>query len=90
MDTKSIETKLLELGAKIWERGGKKRIYINESLLLAVFGLELEFYNTGNIAGAWLNGERISNKKAFKHVQNRIYFDCNLNKFVGTFMTPII
>ena len=37
MTTKSIEEQLIEAGAKIWEKGNMKRIYINDAVAQTVF-----------------------------------------------------
>ena len=52
---------LEEKGFKRWTKEGRNgimdRLYINATKL----GLELTYYKTGNISGAWFNGERLSN-----------------------------
>lgn len=53
------------IGGKLWEKNGKRRIYFNYDLLVEVYGLELERYNSGNICAAWLDGETISNRRAY-------------------------
>ena len=41
MTTKSIADQLIEAGAKVWEKGNMKRIYINTSdVLIKAFNLE--------------------------------------------------
>lgn len=70
------EQKLIALGCKVWENYGKRRIYINDEHLEAVFGLKVERYKSGSIKHCELNGEKISNNKAFKLLLDKPYFDC--------------
>ena len=72
---KTVEEKLEDLGIDAWERGGMKRYYVNADKVESVFGLEISRYNTGNICGASLNGESISNTRAGKLLARKIYFD---------------
>ena len=48
---------------RVWEKYGKKRLYLDEKKEM---GFELDFYKSGNIAYAKLNGEKISNNKAWE------------------------
>lgn len=41
MTTKSIEDRLIEAGAKLWEKGDMKRIYINDAVAQVVFNEEI-------------------------------------------------
>lgn len=77
----NITEKLEALGLTHWIKGDMDRIYINNKDLKAVFGLEIEYYKSGNIKSATLNGDKLSNNKAFGLLRNKIYFDCKLNKF---------
>ena len=72
---KTTAEKLEDLGIEAWERGEMKRYYINADKLEAVFGLSVGFYKSGNICGATLNGEEISNSKAAKLMGQKIFFD---------------
>lgn len=53
---------LVQAGCNRWTKYGKDRLYINPEFI----GLELSYYNTGNISDAYLDGERISNCYARK------------------------
>jgi hypothetical protein len=53
---------LIEIGGREWILGDKHRVYLNN--LEDLFGLECEFYKTGNIWRAKLDGEVISNTRA--------------------------
>lgn len=87
---KDIKSRLLEAGGKLWEKGGRSRIYINgDSAIESVFGLSLKRYGTGNILSAELNGEKISNSKARKIVCHNPYYDCIANKWVDIGCEPL-
>lgn len=55
--------KIKSLGSE-WEKGEMHRIYIND--LHELYGLDLNYFGTGNISSAKLDGEKISNTKARK------------------------
>lgn len=59
--TKILDKNGVEYGR--WQKGSMDRIYINNArdIYMKAIGLELDYYNTGNLARATLNGERISN-----------------------------
>ena len=58
---KSLEDRLIEVGGKLWEGYGKRRIYFNR--LHEWYGLTYETYNTGNISAAFVDGQRVSNNE---------------------------
>ncbi len=64
LTTTTWEETLVEIGGRLWERGDKRRIYFND--LASLYGLEVDFYNTGNVSSAKLDGETISNSAARK------------------------
>ncbi|OEY66787.1 hypothetical protein [Marinobacter sp. X15-166B] len=87
----NMQQKLESLGLSVWGADfGKARIYVNIESLAAVFGLDIDFYGTGNISIAHLNGKKISNSAARRLIEDKIYFDIARNEFVGTELTPII
>lgn len=53
---------LQQLGGKEWIKDEFHRIYFNN--LEKLYGLDCQYYKTGNIARASLNGEPISNSEA--------------------------
>ena len=57
-----------ELGATVWERDDKKRLYFNGATEKIV-GLEYGQYKSGNVSGATLNGEPISNTTARQYLE---------------------
>lgn len=79
---KTTAEKLEDIGVKAWERDGMKRYYINDDQLEAVFGLSIGRYKTGNISSASLNGEGISNSKAYKLIGRGIWYDANANSWM--------
>lgn len=63
--------KAMVLGARVWEKGGKSRLYLNEAGK-AIIGLTYGCYNSGSIRWAELNGEEISNAECGR-VFNALY-----------------
>ena len=55
---------LVNIGGKLWEKNGVRRVYFND--LCGLFGLEIDLFGTGNVRNAWLHGEEISNSYAKK------------------------
>jgi hypothetical protein len=51
-----------------------------------IINLEVDRYNTGNISSAFLDGEKISNSKAYKYLQGKAYIDLNTNKLECQYM----
>lgn len=69
-------TKLEKAGASRWTKYGKDRVYLSR-IGDALMGLELDFYKSGNVCGAWLNNEKISNRESFRvgEAYSRAYID---------------
>ncbi|PHM23010.1 hypothetical protein [Xenorhabdus ehlersii] len=86
----STENKLLKMGFSVWENHGHRRIYINIERFGEVFGLELSWYKTGNISSARLNGERISNSRAYQLIPFKAFYDCVKNEWNCGDLKPII
>jgi hypothetical protein len=82
--------KLEALGLTHWVAGDHDRIYIKRDYFEKVFGLKIERYKSGSIKHAWLNGEKISNNKAWNYTYKNIYFDCKANEVVGTRLEIIL
>ena len=61
--TESNLQKLIDMGANRWQKAGRDRLYLSGAGA-KIMGLEIERYNTGNISGAYLNDEKISNSAA--------------------------
>lgn len=66
--------------------GTKRRVYFPETLLARLIGLRISTYKTGNISGATLDGEKISNGRADKIRTllrfGKAYFDCHTQTLV--------
>lgn len=79
----STITQLEALGAKPWtcETKGYKRLYLNNSAK-KLLDIEISYYNTGNICGACMLGEGVSNCKMRKilAVIDKCYIDLNTNE----------
>lgn len=71
MDEKELIERLGKQGGKVWEKGNMRRVYFNAS----AWGLDVERYNTGNISGATINGERISNSEAGRCLMVKVWYD---------------
>ena len=56
---------------KIWIGGSHKRLYLNAKAL----GLKCDYYHSGNISRAWVNGEDISNCEARRILNAGAYID---------------
>ena len=86
---KTVEQKLVELGASVWEGYGHRRIYINASLVESVFGLCVRHYKTGNISNVnrRVNGEveHYSNRKGGEIYSSLCdcYYDLNKNEWAS-------
>lgn len=87
----TIIEKLEELGLTHWTKNGNDRIYVNYAYHFEdIFGLKLEFYKTGNIKSAYLNGEKISNSEAKKYFYSRPYYDCKAGKWCNSYLKAVI
>ena len=51
---------------KVWEKGEKKRAYLNNKAVATAIGMTYRAYKSGSVAEAYIDGEKISNNKAFK------------------------
>ena len=61
----------LKAYGKIWIGGAHKRLYLNAKAL----GLKCDYYHSGNISRAWVNGEDISNCEARRILGAGAYID---------------
>lgn len=73
--------KLIEIG-NLWvsSDGSKQRVYFNDltERMQLGFNLKIDYYNTGNVCAAKLNGEKISNAAAKRYLQsvpNKFWYD---------------
>lgn len=61
---RAVIAKLVALGGNEWTKGDYHRVYFDTDTISKLGGFEYYTYKTGNIQGAALNGESISNSKA--------------------------
>lgn len=76
---------LVSLGGKYWEKGNFKRVYFNFEVLLKVLGIEVDYYNTGNLCSIYVDGEKWSNYKGKKLLQtlkgSKVFYDLASNEW---------
>lgn len=70
----SIET-MTAIGGRRWQKNGHDRVYLND--FATVPGLELDHYKSGNISGAWLDDEKVSNAEGGRLATavDKVYYD---------------
>lgn len=71
--------RLVAAGGKEWIGGTNHRVYFKPERIL---GLEIEKYNTGSLRNVTLNGERISNNKAGKIINAKLYVNVTTGEVV--------
>ena len=69
--TTTLEAKLTKAGFSRWTKGNYDRLYINATKC----GLNLEYYNTGNIRGANVCGRSVSNSAGYRIKAGKIWYD---------------
>jgi hypothetical protein len=74
-----LVARLVEAGGKEWIGGANHRVYFKPERIL---GLEIEKYNSGSLRNVMLNGERISNSKAGRIINSKLYVDVNTGEVV--------
>lgn len=82
--TPAITTETLSaVGGTLWERGSMRRVYFND--LEGLLGLEVSRYGSGNISYAYLNGEKLSNRRARDLVREldfaKVWWDASSQEF---------
>lgn len=81
LNQKMIEA-LEAKGFKRWTRGDMDRLYINPEVAL---NFEYDTNKSGNVSGAYLNGEKISNNWGREIVNSKTYIDVNTGKLVSNY-----
>ena len=76
IEIKKIQELMKDESHNLWEKYNKRRLYLD---FAKIVNLEVDRYNTGNISSAYLEGEKISNSKAYKYLQGKAYIDLNTN-----------
>lgn len=79
-----VIAKMMTMG-NLWEKYGKRRIYFSYRALMALAGVELDHYKSGNICYATRNGEKISNAEGgrWSASADGLYYDLDTKKFCG-------
>ena len=72
-------TRLVEAGGKEWTGGTNHRVYFKPERIL---GLEIEKYKSGSLRNVTLAGERISNSKAGRIINAKLYVDVTTGEVV--------
>lgn len=95
MEKKTLEQVLVSRGCKVWEKGDKRRIYVDlekEKDMKAVFEITWDHVsNSGWKSGYTINGEKVSGCSARKFIgkiekltdDNKLFFDCTTEKWIG-------
>jgi Homeodomain-like domain len=82
------------IGGNRWRKNGMDRVYLDSNVWAALIGLEIGYYNSGNISWAQLNGEDISNGRArdilgcigkvyWDSIDGRIHITVYRNRYSG-------
>lgn len=94
-ERKTLEQVLVSRGCKVWEKGDKRRIYVDldkEKDMKAVFSITWSHVsNSGWKSGYTIDGEEVSGCKARKFIgkiedlteDNKLFFDCTTGKWMG-------
>ncbi|MFA5165655.1 MAG: hypothetical protein WC481_08875 [Candidatus Omnitrophota bacterium] len=80
---------LVKAGGKEWKTETMHRVYFNN--LAGILGLDCEYYKTGNIRNATLNGEYISNTKArdlISAATGKFFYDMKTQEFGSKYINP--
>lgn len=83
VDLTIIQNLIEDKSNNLWEKYNKRRLYLD---FAKIVNLEVDRYNTGNISSAFLEGEKISNSKAYKYLQGKAYIDLNTNTLECQYM----
>lgn len=80
-----MENEKINAIGKIWEKAGYRRLYVRLDVAMRLIGLDVSYYRTGNISGATLKGELISNRYAGRIIASlkNCYYDLNAKKLVN-------
>lgn len=90
MTSEQIVNILKAQGGNLWEKARMSRVYFNTPALCRIYGLELDFYKSGNVSHATLDGEKISNsrgRKEYDHLEQcKFWYDVNDDKFRSRYL----
>lgn len=65
VDAEKPEKDFSSLG-KVWEKGGRRRLYLVPAKVAKAIGMDVECYNSGSVRSASFRGEAMSNNAAWK------------------------
>ena len=68
------------LGFKRWTKNSMDRLYIDARNL----GLVCHYYKTGNVSGAWFDGEEVSNSEGRRMLSAKTFIDIKTEKVYST------
>jgi hypothetical protein len=75
-----IDTEKLKLFGSEWIKNDMHRIYINN--IKELLNMDVEYHKTGTIRNARVDGELISNSKAYSMLKfGKVWYDVNTGKF---------
>lgn len=78
----ALVAKLIAKGGKRWTKGKYDRIYFGATKL----GLEVEYYNTGNVRRGYFNGEpMLSNSETRRYLSAENYINVNTGEIVSDY-----
>ena len=80
-----VSAKMLLIG-NFWEKYGKRRIYFDDRQVLAMCGVEIEYYKTGNVRTCFVNGEHTSNADGYRWLASvdKYFYDLDTKTFSGS------
>lgn len=65
---------IIAIGGSDWTgRAGQRRVYLKD--WPEMVGLDVSYYRTGNVSGASLNGEKISNNRATRLLCAKVWWE---------------
>lgn len=78
---------IIAIGGRRWTKNGYDRVYIND--IADYLGLDVSYYNSGNICGATLDGAGIANGRAggILGCISKVYFDAADGKLHAQYTT---
>ena len=87
LDPNTLASYLVKMGGREWIKAGKHRIYIAVDMACKAINLRCQFYGSGNVSSATLDGDKISNCSArdMRQTLSGMYYDVQIGKFVGSY-----
>ena len=82
--SQTLDKKLIALGGKLWEKGDKKRIYLNSNVLISVYFSYISFYKSGYVSYCQGFSNNVANSIVSTIQAATMYYDLNDNTFKFT------